>query len=135
MALVERAAGECGKVAVSVFVNPKQFGPQEDFSRYPRPFRRDAALCRSSGVHLLYHPGVAEIYPPGFDSSVDVKRLSAPLCGRDGDKLPSPLWLGSTGTPLAAQPVSSARHSSSASGCFSRFMSFPPVGPAYRGGG
>jgi len=82
LSLVRRAAAECGKVLVSVFVNPMQFGPKEDFSRYPRPFREDAALCRRAGVDALYHPHPRSMYPPGFDTAVDVGRLSRPLCGK-----------------------------------------------------
>jgi pantoate--beta-alanine ligase len=68
-------------VVVSIFVNPAQFGPKEDLSRYPRPFRADAALCRAEGVDVLFHPSAGDLYPPGFDAWVEVPALSGPLCG------------------------------------------------------
>jgi pantoate--beta-alanine ligase len=58
-----RRAGPRGKVVVSIYVNPTQFGPREDFSRYPRDFRRDAALCRAAGVDVIFAPADAAIYP------------------------------------------------------------------------
>lgn len=73
---------ECGCLVVSLFVNPAQFGPGEDFSRYPRPFRRDALICREERVDILFAPSAAQMYPPGFETSVDVRGLSRPLCGR-----------------------------------------------------
>ncbi|MFH2202119.1 MAG: pantoate--beta-alanine ligase [Elusimicrobiota bacterium] len=82
MSLVERARKECDRVVVSIFVNPAQFGPQEDFTRYPRPRRRDDALCRENGVDALYRPRTADIYPPGFRTFVEVTDLSELLCGR-----------------------------------------------------
>jgi pantoate--beta-alanine ligase len=78
-ALIRRArrlAGRNGAVAVSVFVNPTQFGPKEDFSRYPRPVRADALLCRREGVDLLFRPGVREMYAPDASVSVSEKSLS-----------------------------------------------------------
>lgn len=85
LALVHRArklAGKRGLVAVSVFVNPTQFGPNEDFSKYPRPFARDAALCRKAGVDLLFNSSPAQMYPAGFSTYVNEESLSAVLCGR-----------------------------------------------------
>lgn len=79
--LIRRARRENARVVVSVFVNPIQFGPGEDFARYPRPLRRDAALCRREGVDALYLPAPSSMYPPGFDSAVEVRGLSEPLCG------------------------------------------------------
>jgi len=66
LSLVKRArkqAGSDGKVVVSIYVNPTQFGPQEDFSRYPRDLKRDAALCREAGVDVVFAPSDAEMYP------------------------------------------------------------------------
>jgi pantoate--beta-alanine ligase len=77
-ALIRRArrlAGKEGSVAVSIFVNPTQFGPKEDFSRYPRPHRADAALCRNEGVDLLFRPDVREMYAPDASVSVCEKQL------------------------------------------------------------
>lgn len=82
--LIRRArmlAGKNGAVAVSVFVNPTQFGPKEDFSRYPRPVRADAALCRQEGVDLLFRPGAREMYAPDASLSLREKELSSGFCG------------------------------------------------------
>jgi len=83
MRRARRAAGPKGKVVVSVFVNPTQFGPREDFSRYPRPFREDAALCRREGVDLLFHPAPEEMYAPDASVSLTEGDLSRGLCGAD----------------------------------------------------
>src|SRR5215468_9791093 len=66
LALVERGRALCPRVVASLFVNPTQFGPNEDFARYPRDEAADAALLASAGCDLLYAPGVAEMYPEGF---------------------------------------------------------------------
>lgn len=75
-ALIRRARLSCDAVVVSLFVNPRQFGAGEDLARYPRPFRRDAALCRDEGVDVLFAPSAAAIYPPGFQTSVSVPSLA-----------------------------------------------------------
>src|SRR3546814_16888158 len=72
LSLVRRAREECGAVAASIFVNPTQFGPNEDFSRYPRDMERDLALLRSAGCDLVFTPGVAAMYPPGRLTAVEV---------------------------------------------------------------
>ncbi len=82
--LIDRArklAGKKGTVVASIFVNPSQFGPKEDLSRYPRPFAADRKLCEAHGVDLLFHPDAAEIYPEGFSTWVDERVVSLPLCG------------------------------------------------------
>ena len=71
LALVERARAECAAVVVSLFVNPLQFGPNEDFDRYPRAFDGDVAALHDAGVELVYAPDVATMYPPGFGTRVD----------------------------------------------------------------
>ncbi len=76
-----KAAGSSGVVAVSIFVNPTQFGPGEDFASYPRPFDADARLCRKRGVDLLFHPTPQEMYPGGFSTAVRETALSPLLCG------------------------------------------------------
>ena len=70
-ALVARARAESRTVAASVFVNPLQFGPNEDFDRYPRSFDDDVAALRAAGVDLVYAPDVATMYPPGFATAID----------------------------------------------------------------
>jgi pantoate--beta-alanine ligase len=70
-ALVDRARAESRTVAASIFVNPLQFGPSEDFDRYPRSFDDDVAALREAGVDLLYAPDVATMYPPGFATAID----------------------------------------------------------------
>ena len=85
LSLIRKArtlAGRKGLVVVSIFVNPTQFGPGEDFSRYPRTFPTDRKLCEEAGVDIIFHPDPAEIYPPGFSTCVDEERLSLGLCGK-----------------------------------------------------
>jgi pantoate--beta-alanine ligase len=76
LALVRRARAECGFAAVSIFVNPLQFGPGEDYQRYPRRLAEDAHLLEQTGVDLLYTPDAAQFYPPGFATSVEVAGVS-----------------------------------------------------------
>ena len=75
--LVARARAECRTVAVSIFVNPLQFGPGEDFERYPRAFDGDVALLRAAGADVVYAPDAATMYPPGFSTTVDPGPLGA----------------------------------------------------------
>nr|WP_246167839.1 pantoate--beta-alanine ligase [Thermosulfurimonas marina] len=81
LALMRRARELSDTVVVSVFVNPIQFGPQEDLSRYPRDLERDRRLAESVGVDILFVPSVEEMYPEGFQTYVEVTELSKPLCG------------------------------------------------------
>ncbi|MFQ3666087.1 MAG: pantoate--beta-alanine ligase [Sphingomonadaceae bacterium] len=81
LALVRMARAHAGFVVASVFVNPKQFGANEDFDRYPRNEEADAALLASAGCDLLFAPGVGSVYPPGFATNVAVAGLSAPFEG------------------------------------------------------
>jgi pantoate--beta-alanine ligase len=76
-----KLAGAHGSVIVSLFVNPKQFGPKEDFSKYPRPFAEDTAKCRKAGVDVVFAPLSAELYAPDFSTWVDESVLSGGLCG------------------------------------------------------
>jgi len=81
LSLVRRAKEDAGRVVASVFVNPTQFAPGEDFEAYPRDEARDAELLASVGCDLLYAPGVGEIYPEGFSTTVTVSGVSEPLEG------------------------------------------------------
>ena len=81
LSLVHRAKAECKSVAVSIFVNPTQFGPQEDLSKYPRDLQRDLALLKASGVDLVWTPTPEDMYPPGFQTWVAVDGLTSPLEG------------------------------------------------------
>lgn len=80
-ALVRRAARECDRVIVSVFVNPLQFGPNEDFGRYPRALPADRRLVAAAGAAAVYAPSPAEMYPKGFRTHVEVEGLSDLYCG------------------------------------------------------
>jgi pantoate--beta-alanine ligase len=81
LALVERGRSLCDRVVVSLFVNPAQFAPHEDFARYPRDEAGDAAKLATAETDLLYAPPLEEIYPPGFAASIDVGAIAA---GQDG---------------------------------------------------
>jgi pantoate--beta-alanine ligase len=81
LSLVRAGLELADRVVASVFVNPTQFGPNEDFSRYPRQEERDAALLDGAGCHLLFAPTVAEMYPAGFATKVSVTGVSEGLCG------------------------------------------------------
>src|SRR5271169_3674706 len=82
LALIERAKRDCSPVIASIFVNPKQFGPNEDFSKYPRTFESDSEKLQQAGVDSLFAPEAAEIYPAGFSAYVNVEGLSERLEGR-----------------------------------------------------
>jgi pantoate--beta-alanine ligase len=82
LSLVERARRECSPVIASIFVNPKQFGPNEDFSKYPRTFETDSEKLEHAGVDFLFAPEPREIYPDGFSTYVNVDSLSEKLEGR-----------------------------------------------------
>ena len=76
-----KLVGPRGSVAVSIFVNPTQFGPKEDFARYPRPFAADRRLCQAHGADLLFHPSAEAMYPPGYSTFIEEANLSQTLCG------------------------------------------------------
>src|SRR5438046_3199119 len=80
--LIARAKRECSPVIASIFVNPKQFGPSEDFAKYPRSFETDCEKLRQAGVDALLAPEAAEVYPKGFSTYVHVEGLSEKLEGR-----------------------------------------------------
>lgn len=79
--LIRTARQESDYVVVSIFVNPTQFGPNEDFARYPRTFEADVAICRDAGTDVIFHPSSETIYPPGFATFVEVEGLQDILCG------------------------------------------------------
>jgi pantoate--beta-alanine ligase len=81
MSLCEAARTAAGFVVVSIFVNPTQFGPNEDLSRYPRPFEDDLKLCAEAGVDVVFHPAVDVLYPAGYHTYVEVEGLQDTLCG------------------------------------------------------
>lgn len=81
MSLVELARRQADDVIVSIFVNPKQFGPNEDLDKYPRSEEADAARLAESGVTALWMPSVSEVYPDGFATSVKVAKLGELWCG------------------------------------------------------
>jgi len=81
LSLVERARAENGGVAASLFVNPTQFGPAEDLERYPRDLARDRTLLEAARCDLLFVPSAAEMYPPGFETGVEVGEVAQPLEG------------------------------------------------------
>ena len=81
LALVTEAKRHAERVLVSIFVNPIQFGPNEDFSRYPRPLARDLDLLRSVGADAVWLPTVVEMYPAGFATNIHVAGVSEGLCG------------------------------------------------------
>lgn len=81
VSLIERARAESATIVVSIFVNPRQFGEASDFTRYPRDEARDLAICRTADVDIVWSPSVQDVYPPGFDTTVAVGAIAAPLEG------------------------------------------------------
>lgn len=81
LSLMRRARRENDVLAVSVFVNPTQFGPREDFARYPAPWSRDKKLALKERVDVLFRPEAGQMYPSGYDTWVTVDRVSRHLCG------------------------------------------------------
>ena len=82
LALVRSAKRECDIFVMSIFVNPIQFGPKEDYARYPRDFKRDAKLAKLEGVDVIFYPAAKDMYLPGHSTYVTVENLSDNLCGR-----------------------------------------------------
>jgi pantoate--beta-alanine ligase len=81
LSLIRWAGEQADDVVVSIFVNPTQFGPSEDFEAYPRDMERDLALCAGAGADVVFAPGVEDMYPAGFQTVISVTELSRPLCG------------------------------------------------------
>lgn len=80
--LIDAARRANDRVVVSIFVNPMQFGPSEDFASYPRDLEKDAGLCEDAGVDVIFHPTAEEMYTEGFCSYVDMNGLTTELCGK-----------------------------------------------------
>ncbi len=83
LSLVRAARGAARHVVASIFVNPRQFGPNEDFAAYPRQLAHDRNLLMKEGVALLWAPEAAEVYPPGFATTISVGGIGDVLCGAD----------------------------------------------------
>jgi pantoate--beta-alanine ligase len=83
MSLIRAGRTHADAVCVTIFVNPTQFGPNEDFAAYPRQMQEDCAMLERVGVELLFAPSVEEMYPQGFATTVHVARLTESLCGGD----------------------------------------------------
>jgi pantoate--beta-alanine ligase len=81
LALVHRARADCASVGVSIFVNPTQFGPQEDLARYPRDLERDLGMLEPAGVDIVWAPEADEMYPPGYQTYITVGGTAEPLEG------------------------------------------------------
>lgn len=81
LTLAQKALSQCDECIVSIFVNPKQFAPHEDFDRYPRTLEKDAELLKSIGVHAIFAPEVETMYPANFQTTVSVGEISKPLEG------------------------------------------------------
>lgn len=88
LSLLRAARAECDLVVMSLFVNPAQFGPGEDFDRYPRDEARDVELGGEAGADLIYAPPVETVYPEGFSTAVEVSGLTEVLCGDPGGRGP-----------------------------------------------
>lgn len=82
MSLVRRAGTECDIVALSIFVNPLQFGPAEDFDSYPADISADLELAAAEGVDIVFAPSAAEMYPPGFETTIEPGSVAEGLCGQ-----------------------------------------------------
>ncbi len=82
VSLIEAARKDCDFVTVSIFVNPTQFGPGEDFAKYPRPLEADLEICRKAGVDAVFAPAPEVVYPGQNLTWVTVEKLTEPLCGR-----------------------------------------------------
>jgi len=81
LSLIDIAKERADKVIVSIFVNPTQFGPSEDFDQYPRVLEQDLEKCRARGVDIVFNPSVSEMYPQGYSTYVNEEQISADLCG------------------------------------------------------
>ncbi len=81
LSLMREARKRADQVVTSIYVNPTQFGPKEDFSKYPRDFERDAQMAQSVGVDVIFYPSDQEMYPSGYQTYVNVEKVTQNLCG------------------------------------------------------
>jgi pantoate--beta-alanine ligase len=81
LSLIDIAKEKSDKVIVSIFVNPTQFGPSEDYEKYPRELEEDIEKCRKRGADIVFNPSVDDMYPPGFSTFVTEEQISSRLCG------------------------------------------------------
>jgi len=81
LTLMRRAAEKCDIVIASIFINPTQFGPTEDFAKYPRDLAGDSDKAASAGVQVIFHPQTAEMYPEGYSTFVEIEGITEKLCG------------------------------------------------------
>ena len=111
LSLVGAAQKSCDAVAVSIFVNPTQFGPKEDFASYPRVFEQDCHTLEAAGVDMVFAPAVEEMYPPGASTFVEVEGLSDRLDGasRPGHFRGVATVVSNCSTSLLRMPLSSDR--------------------------
>jgi pantoate--beta-alanine ligase len=82
LSLIKEARRRTQKVVVSIFVNPLQFSPTEDFNTYPKSFERDLEFCKKAGVDVIFHPKSADLYPRSFQTNIDGGLLSKKYCGK-----------------------------------------------------
>jgi pantoate--beta-alanine ligase len=81
ISLIRKAKKDCDFIVVSIFINPKQFGPNEDYLKYPRVFRKDRELLEREDVNLIFFPAVSQMYPDNFSTYIEETHLSQVLCG------------------------------------------------------
>jgi pantoate--beta-alanine ligase len=81
LSLIDIAREKTDKVIVSIFVNPTQFGPNEDFDKYPRMLKEDSEKCRERGADIVFNPTIQEMYPEGYSTFVEEEQISSGLCG------------------------------------------------------
>ena len=79
--LISECRKQCSFLVVSIFVNPAQFGPKEDFASYPRNLKKDLRICRENGVDMVFTPSVKDMYPPDFETFIELEKLPGHLCG------------------------------------------------------
>ena len=114
-ALIEESVARCDITVVSIFVNPTQFGPNEDLDRYPRALEADHEFCRTAGVSMIFVPDAGEIYPPGFQTTVEPGPWPTRCAAPSGPVTSAgwPPWSPSCSTSCSRMWPSSARRTSS----------------------